>query len=57
MKTIEAIDNIVLGEVKRINRCFIEEALYEWDRIGEGCFALFIDTHIKLRWRDMVSRN
>ena len=57
MKTQTQINEMVLGEMKKWNDEFVYEAIKEWDRGDEGCFAEFVQDYMTNRWKQMVMSN
>ena len=55
--TSELINNLVINDVKCFNDKFIEVAIHEWDKYGQGYFADFINNYVALQWALMVSKN
>jgi hypothetical protein len=52
-----AVNLIILEDCQRINQQFIKEATRQWDAIGQGRFAVFIEVTVNQMWVDMVKRN
>lgn len=52
-----AVSQLVIEDCQRVNHEFIKEAIRQWDAIGKGCFASFIELVVGQMWADMVKRN
>ena len=54
---VVAVNLIVLDDCQRITQRFIQEAIKEWDRVGEGCFARWIQVMVAEKWLELAHRN
>lgn len=54
---LEKINQIILESHRTINERFVSEAIRQWDTIGSGCFALFMEITVNQMWKDMTKRN
>ena len=50
-------EEIVTMAIKRQNRRLVDEAVDEWNRIGEGEFAQFVSRYVACRWMMIAQRN
>ena len=54
---IRLINEVVLVDCQRINQRFKEEAMVEWDRVGRGCFKVWLQVMIFQKWLELVRSN
>ena len=53
----EAIDLALLDDIHRFNQSFIRDGSERWDRVGYGCFAVFLRYYLAKRWRRLTRLN
>ena len=53
----QSINMAILQDIHQHNQLFISQAIKEWDRIGHGCFALFVQLYVNQRWHLMTQSN
>ena len=53
----EAINLALTADIHRLNQSFIALAIKEWDRIGQGCFALFVQLYVYQCWQQLTRLN
>ena len=49
-KSPSAVGGLALEDWKRIRGRFIDEAIKEWDRVGEGRFDRWVEVQVQVRW-------
>ncbi len=57
METVQQINEIILVDCQRLNQQFIKEAITEWDKVGEGCFQMWINVMLAQKWLTMIRSN
>lgn len=48
---------VALDDSQRINQRFITEAIEKWDRVGEGCFAEWLQLVVSVKWLELAESN
>ncbi len=57
LTTDQSINLALTENIHQLNQSFVTDAIKEWDRIGQGCFALFIELYVNQVWLDMTQKN
>ena len=54
---VTSVNKLVLDDYHRITQRFVQEAITEWDTIGSGCFALWIQWVVASKWLELIQSN
>lgn len=57
MPETQTTAELALMDSDRITSRLIREAMAEWDKVGSGCFAMWVDVIVTQKWVDLVKSN